>query len=125
MRERRRRERLPFIQMDARVKVRKGLFSNNWLEVQVMDFSKLGMAIVSDQEFKEGDKLQFSLRLNTEVGDITVEQAEALVRNSRVADNGTIYGLEFADSQKASVGDSIGRIESVLTRFKAVTDRIR
>ncbi|BES71471.1 hypothetical protein RE428_24890 [Marinobacter nanhaiticus D15-8W] len=125
MRERRRRERLPFIQMDARVKVRKGLFSKKWLEVQVMDFSRLGMAIVSDEEFKEGDKLQFSLRLNTEVGDITVEQAEALVRNSRVADDGTIYGLEFEESQKASVGDSLGRIENVLTRFKAVTDRIR
>ena len=125
MRERRRRERLPFIQMDARVKVRKGLFSNKWLEVNVLDFSRLGMAIVSDHEFKEGDKLQFSLRLNTEVGDITVEQADSLVRNSRVADNGTIYGLEFDGDHKASVGDSLGRIESVLTRFKAVTDRIR
>lgn len=125
MRERRRRERMPFIQMDARVKVRKGLFSKNWLEVQVSDFTGLGMAIVSNHEFKEGDKLQFSLRLNTEVGDITVEQAEAVVRNSRVADNGTIYGLEFADGQKSSVNESLGRIESVLTRFKAVTDRIR
>lgn len=125
MRERRRRERLPFIHMDARVQVKKGLFSKQWLEVQVSDFSKLGMAIVSDHEFKEGDKLQFSLRLNTEVGDITVEQAEAVVRNSRVADDGTIFGLEFSSGHKESVSESLGRIESVLTRFKAVSDRIR
>ncbi|WP_148862766.1 PilZ domain-containing protein [Marinobacter fonticola] len=125
MRERRRRERLPFIQMDARVKVGRGFFSNHWTEVQVNDFSKLGMAIVSDHEFKEGEKLQFSLRLNTEVGDITVERAEALVRNSRVGDDGTIYGLEFPGNQKTSIGESLGRIESVLTRYKAVSERIR
>lgn len=125
MQERRRRERLPFIQMDARVKIKKSFFSNQWVEVTVNDFSKLGMAIVGDHEFREGDKIVFSLRLNTEVGDITVEQAQAIVRNARVGDSGNIVGVEFDSNQKASVTESLGRIESVLSRFKAVTDRMQ
>lgn len=124
MQERRRRERLPFIQMDARVKVRRNLFSNRWIDVSVSDFNRLGMAIVGDHGFREGDKIQFSLRLNTEVGDITVEQAQAIVRNSRVGDDGTVFGLEFVENQKGGVAESLGRIESVLSRFKAVTQRM-
>lgn len=125
MSERRRRERLPLIKMDARVKIKKKLFSSSWEDVDVCDFSRLGVAVVGDHALKEGETVRLSFRLSTEVGDITVEQVEAVVRNSRVADEGTIFGLEFAENQKSSVTESLGRIESVLSRFREVTDRIR
>ncbi|MGP4844189.1 PilZ domain-containing protein [Marinobacter sp. 1Y8] len=125
MPERRRRERLPLIQMDARIKVKKNLFSSSWEEITVCDFSRLGLAVVGEHDFKEGETVRLSFRLSTEVGEITVEQTDAIVRNSRVADEGTIFGMEFVENQKASVTESLGRIESVLSRFRKVTDRIR
>ncbi|WP_162628807.1 MULTISPECIES: PilZ domain-containing protein [Marinobacter] len=125
MTERRRRERLPFIRMGARIRVRRHLFTNRWLDVAVRDFSRMGMAIIAEQEFEEGDIIQFSLRLDTEVGDITVKQALGVVRNARVDDEGTIYGIEFAGDQRPSVTESLSRIESVLSRFRAVSERMR
>ncbi|WP_158222337.1 PilZ domain-containing protein [Tamilnaduibacter salinus] len=124
MTERRRRERLPFIQMDARVQVRKGFMSKEWVNVQVMDFSSLGMAFVGDHEFDEGQRVQFSLNLATEVGNITVEQASATIRNSRVGDEGTIFGVEFQDL-KGPVASSLERIENILSRYNRVTERMQ
>ncbi|MAA66589.1 MAG: hypothetical protein CL581_17670 [Alteromonadaceae bacterium] len=125
MPERRRRERLPLIQMDARIRVKKKLFSSSWEEVNVCDFTRLGLAVVGEHDFKEGETVTLSLRLSTEVGDITAEQVEAIVRNSRVGDEGTIFGMEFVENQKSSITESLGRIESVLSRFRKVTDRMR
>lgn len=124
MPERRRRNRLPWVSMNARVKVRKGLLGSQWLDVEVVDFSKLGMGIVMDREPENEKKMQLSLRLDTEVGDITVDQVSAYVRHVQGQEKGTFIGLEFEEDLGQGVQDALKRIEGILERHQSLSDRL-
>ncbi len=124
MPERRRRNRLPWVSMNARVKVRKGLLGSEWIDAEVVDFSKLGMGVVLDREADQDKKIQVSLRLDTEVGEITVDQVGAFVRHVQAHDRGTFLGLEFEEEPKRGVADALKRIEGILERHQSLSDRL-
>ena len=123
--ERRRRQRLPWIKMEARVRIRKNLLSSGWEEVTVVDFNKLGMGIVTDHPFEMNDNLVLSLRLATEVGDIVVDKVAALVRHREEHELGKRLGLEFEGGLSENTLGGLARIENLLSRYAEVTDRMR
>lgn len=125
MNERRRRQRLPRLQLEARIRVRKGLLSNEWMEVDVADFNQLGIGIVTAHPLKTGDRVQLSLRLATEVGDITVNKVSAAIRHTESRDAVKHYGLEFESGGRGDAQDNLVRIEGILARYAAVAERIQ
>lgn len=125
MNERRRRQRLPWIKMEARIRVRKNLLSSTWEDVDVIDFSRLGMGMVTKHSFSRGDSLILSLRLATEVGDIVVDKVTALVRHREAHEKGFRLGLEFEEDQPEKVDGGLNRIEALLSRHSEVTERMR
>lgn len=125
MNERRRRQRLPRLQLEARIRVRKGLLSNEWMEVDVADFNQLGIGIVTAHPLKTGDRVQLSLRLATEVGDITVNKVSAAIRHTETRDEAKHYGLEFESGGRGDAQDNLVRIEGILARYAAVAERIQ
>lgn len=125
MKERRRRQRLPRLQLEARMRVRKGLLSNDWMEVNVADYNQLGIGIITDHPMKTGDRLQLSLRLATEVGDITINKVAATIRHTETKDAETHYGLEFESVGQGDTQENLVRIEGILARYAAVAERIQ
>ncbi|TDT41345.1 PilZ domain-containing protein [Halospina denitrificans] len=126
MNERRRQQRLPWVSMDARVKLRKGLIGSTWISVNVVDYSRLGIGIVTEEEvFKPDSRVQVSLRLGTEVGELTVDQVSAHVRHSEPHENGHFYGLEFDEDPGKGVTESLERIEGILNRHQNLTERMQ
>lgn len=124
MNERRRRQRLPWIQIAARIRIKKSLLSSEWLDAQVLDYSALGMAIITTAEIKESDRILVSLRLSTEVGDITLDKVQAEVRNKRDEEGKIVFGVEFSED-KAAIKDTLARIENLLNRHAEVSQRLR
>lgn len=128
MAERRRRKRLPWLSMQAQVRVKKNMLSSEWVSVEVVDYSSLGMGIRQDQAIAESLKkqgaIQLSLRLETEVGEITADRVGAAVRH--VADEGgaSFVGIEFDQDLKASTKESLERIEGILNRHQQLSQRI-
>lgn len=126
--ERRRRKRLPWISMQAQVRVKKSMLSSEWVSVEVADYSSLGMgirpgpALVSSLQ-KQG-AIQLSLRLETEVGEITADRVGARVRRVSEESGATVVGIEFDDDTKSSLRESLERIESILKRHQQLSDRI-
>ena len=126
MSERRRRQRLPWVSMDARVRVRKGLIGMSWVNVQVIDYNRLGMGIVTDEEILRPDsRIQISLRLGPEIGDITVDQVPAQVRHAAGHEQGYFFGLEFEEDVGKGVVESLERIEGILNRHQNLAERLR
>ncbi len=125
MPERRRQGRLPWVSMDARVKLKKGLLGSKWLDVDVVDYTRFGMGIITDSDIKADSRIMVSLRLGTEVGDIIVDQVSAHVRHSEAQDGGTFYGLEFEEDPGKGVEESLERIEGILSRHQNLAEKIR
>lgn len=126
--ERRRRKRLPWISIEAQVRVKKSMLSSDWVPVEVVDYNSLGMGIRPEQELAQSlqsqGTIQLSLRLQTEVGEITADRVSAKVR--RVADDAdaSLLGIEFEKDNKALIRESLERIESVLTRHQQLSRRV-
>ena len=126
MKERRREQRLPWVSMDARVKVRKGLIGSTWVDVEVVDYNRLGIGVVaSDEILKPESRVQVSLRLNTEVGDITVDQVAADVRHAQMDEHGHFFGLEFDKELSQGISESLERIEGILNRHQGLAEKIQ
>lgn len=126
MNERRREQRLPWVTMDARVKVRKGLIGSAWVDVEVVDYNRLGIGVVSGEEIlKAESRIQVSLRLNTEVGEITVDQVAAIVRHAQTDEHGYFFGLEFEKDLSENVGETLERIEGILNRHQDLTAKVQ
>lgn len=128
MAERRRRKRLPWLSMEALVKVKKNMLASDWVSVEVLDYNSLGMGIRPGAELarslqKQGT-IQLSLRLDTEVGEITADRVNAKIRHIADEAGVTFVGVEFEQDGKASVKESLERIESILNRHQQLSQRI-
>ena len=126
--EKRRRKRLPWLSMQAQVRVKKSLLSSDWVSVEVADYNSLGMGIRPDQELalslqKQGT-LEMSLRLETEVGEITADRVNAKVRHLAEGSDASFLGIEFEEDIKASTKESLERIEGILKRHQQLSERI-
>jgi PilZ domain-containing protein len=128
MAERRRRKRLPWISMQAQVRVKKSMISSEWVSVEVVDYNSLGMGIRPPESLaknlqKQGT-IQLSLRLETEVGEITADRVSAKVRHIAEESGAAFVGIEFEQDSKASLKESLERIESILNRHQQLSNRI-
>ena len=126
--ERRRRKRLPWLSMQAQVRVKKSMLSSEWVSVTVADYNSLGMGIRPDealaQSLKKQGSIQLSLRLETEVGEIGADRVGASVRHVHDDEDGWFVGIEFDEDLKAGVKQSLERIESIMNRHQELSDRI-
>lgn len=128
MAERRRRKRLPWLSMQAQIRVKKSLLSSDWVSVEVVDYNSLGMGIRPDRELALGlqkqGTLEMSLRLETEVGEITADRVRAKVRHLAEDSDASFLGIEFEQDMKSSTKESLERIEGILTRHQQLSERI-
>lgn len=122
--ERRRQRRLPFVQVNARVRVRRSLFSREWVDVGVQDFSASGIAFAGELPLQEGEKLHVSLQLQTETGDFTIERAVAIIRNARHIGGRTVFGAEFTRDNSVHARHCLEQIENILNRYQELSTRI-
>jgi translation initiation factor 6 (eIF-6) len=114
--------------MQAHVRVKKSMLSSEWVSVEVADYNSLGMGLRPEQALAESlqkqGTIQLNLRLETEVGEITADRVGAIVRHVAAEDGVSFVGIEFEKDSKASIRDSLERIESILTRHQQLSQRI-
>ena len=96
------------------------------MDVDVVDYNRLGIGVVSGEDIlKPESRIQVSLRLNTEVGEITVDQVTASVRHSQTDEHGYFFGLEFDRDLSQSVAETLERIEGILNRHQNLTAKVQ
>jgi hypothetical protein len=126
--ERRRRSRLPWANLEAKIKIRKSLFASTWLDVRAFDFSVLGVGLKTTQPFEEGDTLVINFRLALDMGEIVLEDLPGIVRHKVDKAGMYSYGIEFDNSAKIMSKDEtkqqLDRIESILRKHAEIIDRI-
>lgn len=126
--EKRRERRVPAANLSAQIKVKKGLFSD-WVDLNVLDFNLLGLALALPSEPELGSKISMRLILDMDMGDIKLNQIEGKVVNKmKLGDSDNLWrvGLVFSNSSKTS-GDNLSqltRIKDMLERNEAIKQRI-
>ena len=126
--EKRRERRVPAANLKAQIKIKKGLFSN-WLDLNVLDFNHLGLALELPSEPELGSKLSLRLLLNMDMGELKLNQIDAkIVNKMRVKGSESSWrvGLVFSNQSKHS-GDNLSqltRIKDMLERNEAIKQRL-
>ncbi|ARU56349.1 hypothetical protein OLMES_2286 [Oleiphilus messinensis] len=127
--DRRRRQRLPWVNLSAKVKIKKTMFSSIWMEVKPFDFNQLGMGMTTTGQFEIGDTLAMTLVLNLDVGEMVVEDLPAIVRRKEQKAGLIHYGVEFDQSarffKKAENVNNLDKLEQMLSRHSKIVDRIK
>lgn len=127
--ENRRNRRAPAAELVAQIKTKQGLFSS-WLDLDVLDFNLLGLALAVPSEPELGSKLSLRLVLNMDMGELKVNQIEAKIVNKVRMDNDDTswrVGLVFSNQSKQS-GDNLSqltRIRDMLERNNAIKQRLK
>lgn len=118
--ERRRYRRHPALELKAEVKIKKGLFGQR-IEVEACDYSKRGMAIETEYEFKPEQSITLSIILKMVMGDIRIDKVEGIVKNKITSHPRPRYGIEFdydanRHMKAIETKSKLGRIEGILER---------
>ena len=126
--ERRQKPRLPWIKFNSKVKVRRSIFSSEWIDIVPFDYSKYGMGIQTDEIFDLDDTVSLSISLEMEVGAVEINLVSGVVRYREKHHSRFNYGIEFDYSSKAlSKGNTKGElehIEQVLTKHEQMKERL-
>ena len=118
--ERRRNRRHPALELIAEAKIKKGLFGQ-WIDVEPCDYSKQGMGIEAEYEFKPEQSITLSITLKMEMGDIHIDKVAGTVKNKINAQPHPRYGIEFdynanRHMKSLETRSQLGRIEGILER---------
>ncbi len=126
--ERRKKPRLPWIKFQSKVKVRRGLFSTEWVEIVPFDFSKYGMGVQTDEIFELNDIVQLSILLEMEIGSVQLDIVPGIVRYREKHHSRFNYGVEFDYSSKhlgkESVCADLAHIEKVINKHGQMKERL-
>ncbi len=122
--EKRRTRRYPAVELCAYILRRKAMLISLWDEVQVIDYSHLGMAFTADSELLDKKTLTLSIELKMEVGDIKVDRVNARICHTKSLGGMHRYAVEFEKSGDSNLMPQLVRIESLLTRSQNLAQRI-
>jgi hypothetical protein len=123
--ERRKFRRYPAAVLKAVIKQKKGLFSEQWQDAAVVDYSEQGVAVVLDQEPELDQLISFKLVLEMDMGDITIDRIEGCVRNKVKNEKGWRSGLEFSDTSLRDCSEKLERITRLLEKSASVNERLQ
>jgi len=126
--ERRRYRRFPAANLTAQYKTKRGLLTK-WVDIEVQDFSEHGIALVLDEQPTLNQSFTLKLKLEMDMGEITIDRIEASPKNKVTQQERWRLGLEFVDDKNAEKNNSIkkqlDRIKQILEKHDAVNDRLK
>lgn len=128
--DRRRFRRYPAAELKAFLRVKKGLFGEQWIQVEPLDFSLRGLAIDAALELVVEENVTLALELVMDMGTIRVEKLAGIVRYSAPRGSQCRYGIEFDFEgprfmRSPEIEGQLARIEALLERSHQVSDRIQ
>ncbi len=119
----------PTLHLDARLKIRRGVFSNEWVKVQVLKFNANGMTIRTDEDLPAGGKAVLSLCLAMDFGDIRIDKLEVLTNGREKVFSCFDYPVDFMLGSNAvrreALQNNLQRIESLLSSYDSLLNKIR
>ncbi|OZG70250.1 hypothetical protein BTA51_26995 [Hahella sp. CCB-MM4] len=119
----------PTLHLDAQLKVRRGMFSHEWVKVQVFKFSADGMTVRTDEDLPAGSRATFSILLAMDFGDIRIDKIEARVNGREKVCSCFDYTLDFVLGSNAvrreAIQSSLQKIESLLSSYDSLLNKIR
>src|SRR5690606_40990685 len=77
--DRRGRLRHPLDSLSVRLKVKRSLFNTEWVAVRPLAYSRNKLTLKTDEIMRVGDRIQVSLHLRLDFGDVLIDEAEAIV----------------------------------------------
>ncbi|SRR5690606_27425306 len=128
--DRRIARRYPAVELKASLRVKKGLFNENWVPITAVDYNRRGLAIETDVALQAEESILLALELVMDMGTIQIDKLAAVIRYCQPRGNQYRYGVEFDFEgprfmRAPQMETQLVRIEGLLERNRQITTRIR
>lgn len=126
-RERRLKLRHPLSHLKLRLRVRRGWLTHEWVDVRPLDFSLRGLSFRTDEVFEPGDRATLALQFMMEMGDLSLESVEVIVRHREKHCSCFNYGCEFNPARTrnwAHASQVLTSIEALLSRYGSLVSKL-
>ncbi len=128
--DRRIARRYPAVELKASLRVKNGLFNENWVPIGAVDYNRRGLAIETEVPLQAEESILLALELVMDMGSIQIEKLAAVIRYCQPRGNRYRYGIEFDFEgprfmRAPEMEAQLVRIEGLLERNRQITSRIR
>ncbi len=113
--------------LSARIKVKRGFFTKDWVDVKVYEFCPSSCIIKTDEVYLVGSPITLSFKLPLELNEIVIEELVGKVTSKRKDCSCFHYCVEINISKMRKdslVSDKIKQIDSIIRKKRALTTKL-
>lgn len=120
----------PLERLQIMAKMKRRMLSWEWVRVQVLDFNADSMTIRTDEDLPLGGRTLFSVYLAMEFDEISISKVEGVALSREKFCSCFDYPMKFdltncSTANKESILKSLRRIDSVLTSYNSLVNRMK
>jgi len=127
--DRRGRLRHPLDSLSVRLKVKRSLFNTEWVAVRPLAYSRNKLTLKTDEIMRVGDRIQVSLHLRLDFGDVLIDEAEAIVdsleKDCSCFNYQTTFDQASRRMRRAEVQQGLTRMENLLDRYRDILQKMQ
>ena len=115
--------KLPIDDLSARIKVKRGLFSREWIDVKTFEFCHSHCVIKTDEIYEINSPIILSFYFNTAMTDIVLEEYVGKVRKKKKDCSCFHYYIDLKDGKSQENAESAAsKIRQIATLIKKKKD---
>jgi len=113
----------------VRLKVKRSLFNTEWVAVRPLAYSRNKLALKTDEIMRVGDRIQVSLHLRLDFGDVLIDEAEAIVdsleKDCSCFNYQTTFDQASRRMRRAEIQQGLTRMENLLDRYRDILQKMQ
>ncbi len=112
--------------LHTRIKVKRGFFSSDWVDVKIYEFTPQHCIIKTDEIYNVGASMIMSMRFKLDMNEIVIEELTGTVLKKRKDCSCFHYFVEFAGMNDKTTleANKIKQIDSIIRKKKALNSKI-
>jgi hypothetical protein len=117
----------PIEDLDTRIKVKRGFFSRDWVDVKTFEFSDTHCVIKTDEVYELNTPITLSFHLKIEMDDIVIDEFVGRVKKKKKDCSCFHYFVDLLDGRSPD-GDlsfsKIRQINSLIKKKKQLKEKL-
>lgn len=110
--------KMPIDDLNTRIKVKRGFFSRDWVDVKTFEFSESHCVIKTDEIYELNSSITLSFHMQIEMTDIVVEEFTGKVKKKKKDCSCFHYYIDLSDGKSPDGQLALDKVRQIATLIK-------